>query len=148
MSLAVRRGRSTRARKVGLDLYRRVELPAYLRNLWIVMPLLAGGLVPVAIEVFVAQNVPTSTAVPPWLGTLIAYGSVAYGFLVFGSVLVLGSRPPKWLLPTWLREDDRASGFRPPSPTWFDRAWGILGVLFILAGLVALGLLFRAVAAG
>ena len=143
-SIAFRSGRSARVRRPGLRSYRRTELPAYLRNLWIVMPIMSGGFFPLGIELFVVLRLPIAVGVPRWLGDLIVYGSIAYALLLFGSVLILTYRPPKWLIPKWLLEDDRLVGYNPPAPELFDRAWALMGVVFVIGGLVALALLLRA----
>jgi hypothetical protein len=37
-----------------------------------------------------------------WATDLIVYGGLAYFLFLVGGVLVLLSRPPKWLVPEWL----------------------------------------------
>jgi hypothetical protein len=128
-SIAFRRG----DRRFGLELYRRSDQPALFRNLPIVMPLLSVAIAPV---VAILIPIPISLSSPRWLMDLVFFGTGSYAFLVIGTVLVLLYRPPRWLVPRWLAEDDRRSGYRPPAPDLFDRAWLVVGVLFMAGGLL------------
>lgn len=66
-------------------------------------------------------------------GALLLSG-LAWVALTAGAYLVLTFRPPEWMVPPWLREDDQQTGFVTPTPTWFDKGLLVLGVLqFIIA---------------
>ena len=144
LSLFTRRGRCPRARRAALDAYRRYEQPAVIRNGWFVMPVLAGGSIPLLIAVaplLLGITVPT---IPIGLKYLVGFGTMSYLFFLIGTVLVLMYRPPRWLVPGWVVEDDERTGFTPPGPGLFDRAFLLLGLLFLAGGVAALAVLIAA----
>jgi hypothetical protein len=143
LSIFTRRGRGRRARRAALDLYRRYEQPAVIRNSWIVMPVLAGGFIPLLVVV-APLVLGITVTLPIRLQYLVMFGTLSYAFLFFGTVLVLLYRPPRWLVPGWIIEDDRRTGWIPPRPDLFDRAFLLFGLVLLAGGVAALAVLIAA----
>jgi hypothetical protein len=127
--------------------YRNADLPASIRNLPIVLPLLTGLLLPsllllsakVFLESFIDLDLPD-----PIIGFLLL---VSFGllFLGVGTTASLSFRPPRRLMPDWLVEEDARIGFRSPDPDRFDKLMFILfGPPFVVAGaaLLVAGLVY------
>src|SRR5262245_46790679 len=122
MSVVTWRGRSARARKAFLDLYRRPYLPTIIRNAWMVIPILVASLVTAWLGVAIVPNLAESGSLGDSVAFPLAFGAIGLGFAPFGAFLLLASRPPVWLVPRWLPEDDRRAEYEPPRLDRFDRA--------------------------
>jgi hypothetical protein len=144
LSIFARRGRGPRARRVALLRYRQPDLPAVIRNAWIVMPVLAGGFIPLLVVTAPATLGIALPQFPMGLQQLLVLGSLAYAFLLFGTVPVLLYRPPRRLVPGWIVEDDRRTGYAPPKPGLLDRAFLLLGLAFLALGVAVLAVLVAA----
>jgi hypothetical protein len=94
--LAFRRGK---LKTYYLVQYRNTSLPAVVRNIPIVLPILCGLFVPLLLAV-----APTPVVTLPSRADGVAiFGGFAY-FMVSASIVdLLLCRPPAWLVPEWLR---------------------------------------------
>src|SRR3954469_5960355 len=130
----VRIARMTR-RLAGI--YRSVDQPAVIRNLPVVMPVIACGALPAVLLIApMALSITSSIVLAKWALNLIALGGIAYVFLVTGGSLALLYRPPAWLTPSWLAEEDGRLGYPAPRAGWFDRLFLLIGVLFVVGGVI------------
>ena len=136
LSAVMRRGRSAKARKAFLDLYRRQSLPALFRNAWMAMPLLVAGFVTLWVGIGIAPGLAESGVVQDSLAFPLAFGAIGLAMALFGGFVVLASRPPRWLVPAWVPKDDGEAGYVPPKPDWFDRIVTAVGLLFFVVGAV------------
>ena len=117
-----------------LVLYRSPAQPRMYRNLPLVIPFLGGlmvvlvlGLAPATFSLAIESPLPRqlSEGLAMMFVSLLPFG--------FGAWTALSYRPPTWLVPDWLRDDDQRIGYVPPGPDWFDH-------LALLAGLVSAAL--------
>jgi hypothetical protein len=113
--------------------YRNQNAPAAIRNLSLVMPVLALGSVPVLIAL-APLSLRLSVDFPERVQTTLVFGFFAYFLAYVGFLLILLYRPPAWLVPSWLREEDKRIGYKPPPPDRFDRFLLLLGLPFVFAG--------------
>ena len=138
VSAVTRRGRSERARKVFLDLYRRPYLPAIVRNVWVVMPVLVAALVTMWIGISVVPRLAESGILQDSIAFPLAFGAIGLAVSLFGGFVTLASQPPRRLVPPWLPEDNRVAAYKPPKLDLFDRIVLAIGVLFGIAGVLVL----------
>ena len=134
MSRAFRTGRDRRR----LELYRDARRSALTRNLvlvgegagWFVAP---GGLV--AFVVILASDS------LPRMAVASAF-TVFFGYVLFVASVaqVLAYRPPRWLIPDWLRDDDHRVGWVAPKPNVPDQIQVAINVSLAVASLVMIAL--------
>ena len=126
--------------------YRDPNAPAAIRNIGIVSPLLAVLIIPllVATSPFAGQ-IASGWVLPKTIDGLLEFGAAGYFFLSAAIVDVALYRPPAWLVPRWLREDDQRIRWVPPQGTLRDKGLlalaipaGILGSAFLFAGVYQL----------
>lgn len=140
--LALVRGlRFRRGQSPGLtELYRRVDLPAIVRNLPIAAPLLGTGLVLIALltaPMFVGVDVPIQ--IPGDARGPVASVLGGLSFVWFAIVAFVLCRP-KLVIPPWLKlEDEKMGHVHPPLGT-MDRAILVWGALVGVFGVALIGL--------
>jgi hypothetical protein len=121
-------------RRTALRAYRNPSLPASYRNIVLVLPyvgaFVAGMLIVMSPMVF---PIPIGT-IPRSVGTSLAFLLLGMVTVAFGLSLVVTFRPPAWLLPAWLRDDDRKERYRPRPPDLLDKSLLLLGCLGLIAG--------------
>ncbi|TAL11376.1 MAG: hypothetical protein EPO00_03430 [Chloroflexota bacterium] len=132
--LAFRRGRFPGF----ADRYHNTELPAVWRNLPLVVPFVMIAMLPMILFIApTALNIDVHLGIPDWVLSIFVYGGMIASFTILGISGVLAVRPPRWLIPRWLREVDTRIGFHPPKLDWFD--WFVVALalaMFVAAGAV------------
>lgn len=110
-----------------LGVYRNTSLPLVLRNLVLVLPFTMGGALLIfgigAVRYFQLLGEPTvgNDAVLAIMGFEVVFAG-------FAATITIAYRSPRWLTPSWLREDDRLIGYAPPRRGFIDRVWLLLGI--------------------
>lgn len=139
------RGVSPQSRK-WLRNYRNPRLPAIYRNLPIVTPMVALAFVPILVIALIVR-IDVHLDVPDHLAAAGGLALVAVMLGLGGLSAISSVRPPAWLIPGWLRDEDRQIGYVPPRMDWFDVATLGFGILLLLvaAGMAVLAMarLFR-----
>lgn len=124
--------------RVYLRWYRSSSSPRALRNFPIVGPVFCGLILPL----LVAANpiVIGSTSFPgidPSALVVIVLVAGTYFFLSVAATAYLLYRPPLWLVPRWLREEDAQIGYVSAPADWFDKVLlGGLGSLSFMLGVI------------
>jgi hypothetical protein len=116
--------------------YRNPGLAAGYRNVVLVMPILAVAFVPMTILMApTSLDLDVRLDVSRRVGGFVLFGAIAALLGGVGASLALMFRPPRWLVPAWLREEDLRIRFVPPRPGWSDWAMLMLGLVLVVAAL-------------
>jgi hypothetical protein len=144
VALSLRAGIQFRSGPRGNDLaiYRNTSLPRALRNWQSVAPLTMLMLMPAVLgSGLLVFDIQTGIEVSGDVGRFIMLGGESYFLIALAITSVLLFRPPRALIPRWLKDDDDRIGYQPPAPNWFDFAiLGLVGVPAFLVGTATLAM--------
>lgn len=132
LAIAFRRGPTERVRRSFLGTYRNGDLPRILRNGWMWFPILWGLLLPAILIVAILFGQGSPPDWPHWARSALVWGLSSYAALAMGISLVLAYRPPRWLVPQWLQNQDMLDRYVTPPPDWFDRTFLGIGIVFLI----------------
>lgn len=120
------------------DLYRNTTQPNIYRHLPLVLPYIGAYLLIVLAGTGIFHLVanPESRRVVDGVLAIVAVASI---FGVFSLSIFVMYRPPRWLVPRWLVEEDRILGYTRPRPGWFDRLGLATAIASLCIGLLVVG---------
>ena len=111
-----------------LDRYRDVTQPALQRNMPLVLPIVSAWVLALLLGGALVALVGIST-LEKGVAVVVALGGLLALFMLLPVMAALSYWTPKWIIPKWLTEDDKAVGFVPPKPGWGDRIWLVIGLV-------------------
>lgn len=119
------------------------------RNLPLVGPLLTTLVLPLVLLAAPAVfNLPLPSDTPRAVQEAVILAAWSFFFWLLVLASVFAYRPPAWLLPRWLREEDEAVGYVPPTPDSRDRAILLCGLAFTIPALAFMVLAFDSALGG
>jgi hypothetical protein len=119
-----------------LHTYRNPDIPAVIRNGSVVAALTSVLQLPILILLAPFVLLPLS---------LSRHAHIVIALVLGGDILTVGGvswvlafRPPRWLVPDWLRADDELVGWVAPPADWFDRLLLVVTILALIGGIALL----------